>query len=88
MDCLPGIAPTAFMTPKMDPECLGARSCGLQMTPTWWKVAENRHRLIRSTATGNERVWPGIQEFRLGKRGRTPKGQKEQEEEERCRKRH
>ena len=51
---IPGIAPKAFIMPKTDPECFGAKSCGLTITAALWKPAEKRHNVIKNKTIGND----------------------------------
>ena len=51
---VPGIAPAAFMIPKILPECFGAKSCGLARTEQLWKPAKKRQIVIKNNAKVNE----------------------------------
>ena len=46
------------MTPKMDPLCLGARSCGLTTVAALWNPEANRQTVIRDRAGTNSLVLP------------------------------
>ncbi len=53
------MAPVAFMIPKTEPECLGARSWGFTIAPMLWKPIANMQVAIKERARGKDVTCPG-----------------------------
>lgn len=69
---LPGIAPAAFIIPKTDPGCLGAKSWGFIMTAELWKPPKKRQRLMKNKAVEKLPVKPEGKERALKEQKNLP----------------